>query len=83
MIHIHRKAGTARMTVSEIFRKRYEAMLEYQREIHPFTPTVRELMEKWGMRHVSVAYYTLRKLEKSGKVVSRKHGKTKSYYARD
>lgn len=60
---------------------RHAAMLEYQKKIAPFTPTLRELVELWGMRSTDNAARVIERLERDGRAVSRVHGKTKSYYA--
>jgi sugar-specific transcriptional regulator TrmB len=58
----------------------YNQMVDYQRIIQSFTPTVRELAQLWGLSQTA-AYYTLRQLEGKGMAVTRIHGNTKSYYA--
>jgi len=60
---------------------RYEKMLAYQEKIKPFTPTIKELCEVWGLHTTSSVHIVLRRLEKDGRVVSRLRGPIKHYYA--
>ena len=65
------------------FLERHKAMLEKQKEIAPFTPTIRELATLWGIS-VSAAANTLRILERMGLVISRNPmagSDIKNYYA--
>lgn len=65
----------------KLYRERHQKMLDLQDEIRPFTPTVRELMEAWGLNSTSVVHRTLTKLEESGLVITREMGPGKKYYA--
>lgn len=60
--------------------QRHAAMLKYQKEIAPFTPTINELVGVWGMRSSSHAYQVLQRLEERGMVVTR-YKNAKRYYA--
>ena len=60
---------------------RHASMLEYQSKIHPFTPTARKLQKVWGLNTTSAVFLSLQRLESAGLVISRKHGKTRSYFA--
>lgn len=72
--HINRALEPA---LDEIFIKRHTLMLEFQEEIKPFTPTIRELADIWKLKSASVASYTLKVLEIAGLVVKSGH----EYYA--
>ena len=61
--------------------KKHTLMLEYQKRIYPFTPTVRELCTIFDLPSTSSVIYVLKKLEKDKLVISRKKGNVKSYYA--
>lgn len=61
---------------------RHASMLEYQSKVHPFTPTMRELKKLWGLNTTSAVHLSLQRLELAGMVVSRQHGKSKSYFAK-
>jgi hypothetical protein len=62
--------------------KRHRMMLEFQEQIKPFTPTVRELMELWGVNTTSAVCLALGRMEELGIVVTRRHGERQdSYYA--
>jgi hypothetical protein len=61
--------------------ERHQKMLEYQEQIAPFTPTIRELQELWGLSSTSVTLTTLRYLVGMRHVITRRHGKLDRYYA--
>lgn len=72
------KAKTYLQTETE---ERHKKMVAYQEQIKPFTPSVRELVEVWGVHSTCAATSTLQRLEKSGLVISRSMGSKKYYYA--
>lgn len=61
--------------------ERYRRMLEFQEEIKPFTPTIRELMELWKLSSSSAVMYSLRRIGQMGLLLEREYGKTTRYYA--
>jgi DNA-binding MarR family transcriptional regulator len=63
--------------------KRHQEMLAFQDKIHPFTPTLAELMEVWHLSTKSAVVYVLKKLVERGLCVTRgnKVGKYTRYYA--
>lgn len=65
----------------EVHVDRHGKMLEYQKQIAPFTPTIRDLEELWDVRSTAVVVGTLKHLGDWGMVIVRQHGETKSYYA--
>ena len=72
----------SRIIDKSLMSSRHASMLEYQSKIQPFTPTIRELKELWGLNTTCAVHLSLQRLESAGVVVSRKHGKTKSYFAK-
>jgi len=65
-----------------LLEERHGRMLEFQDQIKPFTPTIRELVDLWGVRSTSAAAYILERLVDHGLVITRSHGDVKdSYYA--
>ena len=60
---------------------RHKQMLEYQKQIAPFTPTIRDLMEIWGLKSTSIVKETLSKMAKRGLVIRRERGAKHAYYA--
>jgi hypothetical protein len=61
---------------------RYRLMLLFQSQIHPFTPTVRELQTLWSVNSTSVASAVLRRLEEHALVYTRRAGNKIYYYAK-
>lgn len=67
--------------------QRHRVMLEFQKQIHPFTPTMQELMELWyggdkeNRQLISTTRYILRRMVENGLCVTRKRGKNTYYYA--
>lgn len=60
---------------------RHKQMLQFQKEIAPFTPTTRELMELWGYNATSAVSYTLHVLLAAGLVIARSNGSYSKYFA--
>jgi SOS-response transcriptional repressor LexA len=52
--------------------ERHQQMLDYQAEIAPFPPTLREMMIVWKLQSTSAAAWVLRLLTKQGLCVTRK-----------
>ena len=61
--------------------ERHKRMLEYQDEIYPFTPSVKELMEVWELRTTSAVHLTLCHLVEMGLCVKRGDGNARSVHA--
>jgi hypothetical protein len=61
--------------------ERHSAMLKYQKDIAPFTPTIRELEKLWRLNTTSAAHLTMDHLVSSGRAIFRKCGKTVKYFA--
>jgi Fic family protein len=60
---------------------RHTKLLDYQASISPFTATLREMQDVWGMGSTATVRYTLEVLVELGFVVKRTKGKTTQYYA--
>lgn len=60
---------------------RHQKLLDYQEEIFPFTPTIREIQEVWEMNSTAPVRYTLDKLVELESVLTRTHGSKTQYYA--
>lgn len=65
----------------EKLNQRHKQMLYFQSQIDPFVPTIRELVDVWGINSTSHAKYILDEMDKHGMVKTREHGNSKSYYA--
>jgi hypothetical protein len=64
-----------------ILRNRHAAMLAYQKQIAPFTPTVQDMVSVWGAASKSHAHWILNNLLEFGAVIVRTVGKVRRYYA--
>lgn len=62
-------------------KERHQKMLEFQSEIYPFTPTIRELQEIWNLSTSSAAFDVIKKLIEMDCIKSRTKGKHTQYYA--
>lgn len=67
-------------SLQELQRK-HQAMLDFQKEIAPFTPTVRDLMNVFGLASTSAVAYTLEQMREQKMVITRISGKSRKYYA--
>lgn len=65
----------------EELQDRHQKLLDYQTEIYPFTPTIREIQEVWEMSSTASVRYTLDKLVDLEYVKTRVHGDKTQYYA--
>lgn len=68
-----------------MYEERYEKMVEFQEEIKPFTPTVRDFSTVWGLSGTSPALACIKQMIKRGMIVFRETGEKKGrkqYYAR-
>lgn len=65
----------------EKLNKRHNEMLKFQKKIHPFTPTIRELEKLWGLNTTSAVALALDKMVELNYVVTRQKGKSTEYYA--
>lgn len=59
----------------------HEKMLQYQEQIKPFPPTIRELMKVFGISSTSATTYDLQLMEELGMVVTRTLGNKRTFYA--
>ena len=66
----------------EKLKKRHESMVKYQKDIFPFTPTMRELQKLWGLNTTSAVFLCLNRMKERNMVYTRKHGGSVSYYAK-
>jgi hypothetical protein len=66
---------------TELHIKRWKILLDYQKKISPFIPTVRELMDLWGLNTTSATRRTLIFLLEKGLVIHRGEKKSAAYYA--
>lgn len=63
------------------YEERHRVMMEYQKEISPFTPTIREIADLWNIKSMGSVIFVLNKMQSMGMVVSRQRGAHRSYYA--
>lgn len=61
--------------------ERHSKMLDYQKKIEPFTPSVRELQRIWNLRTTSATWLTLKRLEGLGLIISRNISDKSQYFA--
>lgn len=69
------------MKRDENIKLRHRQMLALQRDIKPFTPTIRELMVTWDYKTLSAVHYMLQQLHVRGLVVTRAAGTYLRYFA--
>lgn len=61
---------------------RYNKLIDYQKEVYPFIPKVREIQKVWNTKSTGAVVYILNKLVDMGKVRKRSVGNRKNeYYA--
>lgn len=63
--------------------KRFDMMLQWQRDNFPKTPTIRDLMALWKLRSENTVKNTLNALMAKDLVRTFKRGQYKGYYAVD
>ena len=61
--------------------ERHKSMLEYQKKIYPFTPTLKELQALWKLNTTSAVVSSIHNLEREGLIISRERGRKTFYYA--
>lgn len=59
----------------------YKKMLDYQEEIKPFVPTLRELMIVWNVGSMGAVTHHIDSMLAAGLLLTRQRGNSKSYYA--
>lgn len=65
---------------ADIHFQRYQLMLEYQENNKPWTPSITDLIQVWGVQPTA-AHRTLKLLKASGLCITRKRGNIQQYYA--
>ena len=70
-----------RDTTDQKMKELHRAMLQYQKSIAPFTPTVRELCGVFKTPSTSHCLFYLKKMVARGMVITHRAGSSARYYA--
>ncbi len=68
-----------KLTIEELM-ERHNQLLNYQTKVFPFTPTIREIQEVWGMNSTAPVRHTLDKLIELDRIQTRSIGDNKTQY---
>lgn len=68
-----------KLTLEQLM-ERHNQLLDYQTKIFPFTPTIREIQDVWGMNSTAPVRNTLDRLIEMGRIQTRDIGENKTQY---